>query len=454
MARDYVHWSNNNTVHLPIDELLIGSIRTRSSDSFVTDSSSSATAYSCGIKTLNGAVGVNDDNVPCGTVLEAAKAQGFKTGLVVTSRITHATPASYVAHVWDRDEEANIALQEIGYAHPFGPQVDILMGGGRCFFIPQSESGSCRDDDINALKIAEQKYGFSVFLDRAGFDKKQKLPYLGLFTMGHMSYEIDRDAKKEPSLTEMSIKALDDLYAATKSSKKGFFIMIEASRIDHAGHANDPAGHVYDILEYNNAMKAITQWIDRHSDSPTIMISNADHECGGLTLAGKVLDSSPYYWWAPAALKNATGSTEIIAGKWKSYTGPAPDAYLVELFSKYGVSDPSAEELAAATAAKDKAVTASFVFANALSKRTGANFATTGHSAVDVSLFGYGPGHEDFIGNHDNTEVAFFVANKLKLDLKTISRKLQNEKEWIKDYVLPPAGKAKKSRRSLAMHHH
>lgn len=107
MARDFVHFTNNATSQLPVDELLIGSIRTKSSDSYVTDSAASATAYSCGIKTYNGvccleglghhclypnnaqAIGVNDDIMPCGTVLEAAKAQGYKTGLVVTSRITH-----------------------------------------------------------------------------------------------------------------------------------------------------------------------------------------------------------------------------------------------------------------------------------------------------------------------------------------------------------------------------
>ena len=100
-----------------------------------------------------------------------------------TNQLYQATPASYVAHIWDRDEEAEIALQEIGYTHPFGPQVDILMGGGRCFFMPQSSEGSCRKDNIDALEIAKG-YGYSVFSDRQGFDKKQKLPYLGLFTLG------------------------------------------------------------------------------------------------------------------------------------------------------------------------------------------------------------------------------------------------------------------------------
>lgn len=89
MARDWIHWNDNMTVTMPIDEMMIGQVRTRSSDSYVTDSGSAATAYSCGLKTYNGAIAVDDDAEPCGTVLEAAKLAGFKTGLIVTSRITH-----------------------------------------------------------------------------------------------------------------------------------------------------------------------------------------------------------------------------------------------------------------------------------------------------------------------------------------------------------------------------
>ncbi|KAF8417307.1 alkaline-phosphatase-like protein [Tirmania nivea] len=447
MARDYVHYNNNGTQQLPVDKLLIGSIRTMASDSYVTDSAASASAYSCGIKTYNGAIGVNDDVIPCGTVLEAAKDQGFKTGLVVTSRITHATPASYVAHVWDRDEEAEIALQEIGYTHPFGPQVDILMGGGRCFFIPQSSEGSCRKDNIDALKIAKS-YGYSVFSDRKEFDKKQKLPYLGLFTLDHMSYDIDRDPKKEPSLTEMALKALDDLYAATKYSEKGFFIMVEASRIDHAGHANDPAGHVQDILEYNNAVLAITKWIDKHTDSPTVMISTADHECGGLTIGDN-------YMWLPDALTKSKSSSELVATTWKSYTGPNPDAFLLSLFNKYGVLSPTPEQLAAAKAAKADRLVSNFVFANALSQLLLVNFATLGHTAADVSLLGYGVGHEQFRGNHDNTEVAGFVTRTLGLDLAKITKKLAKEKKWIEERVQAKEGaKVKRGSREHLGHHH
>ncbi|KAF8454376.1 alkaline-phosphatase-like protein [Terfezia claveryi] len=451
MARNYIHYTNNDTQQLPIDKLLIGSIRTMSSDSYVTDSAASASAYSCGLKTYNGAIGVDDDVMPCGTVLEAAKQEGFKTGLVVTSRITHATPASYVAHIWDRDEEAEIALQAIGHTHPFGPQVDILMGGGRCYFMPQSSQGSCRKDDINVLTIAK-KYGYSVFSDMEGFEEKQKPPYLGLFTLDHMSYSIDRDPQKEPSLTEMALKALDDLYAATKHSKKGFFIMVEASRIDHAGHANDAAGHLHDILEYNNVILAITKWIDKHTDSPTLMISTADHECGGLTVGNNIGDN---YMWLPDALTKSKSSSEAAAVTWKSYTGHKPHSFLRSLFHKYGVPKPTSAQLAAARAAKDSPKVSNFVFSAALAELLMVNFATVGHTAADVSLLGYGVGYEQFSGNHDNTEVAGFVTRTLNLDLANITRTLAKHKEWIEKRVKPKKGtKVKRGGREHLAHHH
>lgn len=136
------------------------------------------------------AIGVNDDGQPVGSILEAAKMEGFKTGLVVTSTINHATPACYAAHVADRNSYEKIAEQEIGYSHPLGPQVDILMGGGRCYFKPKSDPTSCRKDNIDLFGFAK-KSGYRVMQDRAAFDELKKgtskaaeLPFIGLFNDG------------------------------------------------------------------------------------------------------------------------------------------------------------------------------------------------------------------------------------------------------------------------------
>ncbi|KAG8723823.1 hypothetical protein FRC12_024423, partial [Ceratobasidium sp. 428] len=230
--------------------LQIGSVRTRSSSSYVTDSSAAATAYSCAIKTFNGAVAIDEKGNPCGTVLEAAKLAGFKTGLVVTSHVTDATPASFASHIWDRNQEDKIAVQLIG-DRPMGRVVDLLFGGGLVYFQPNTTRGSARSDSRDLIGES-QVAGVHTLASRADFDAleggtKATLPMLGLFSSRALAYEIDRDPRVEPSLLEMAQTALESLKRVAASTDKGFFIMIEASKIDFAGHANDLVGHLSEI---------------------------------------------------------------------------------------------------------------------------------------------------------------------------------------------------------------
>jgi alkaline phosphatase len=154
---------------LPLDTILVGSSRTRSSSSLVTDSAAGATAFACVLKTFNAAIGMDKNKNPCGTILEAAKEKGMMTGLVATSRITHATPASFASHVVFRDMEDEIAIQEVGN-YTLGRKVDLMFGGGKCFFLPNSDQNSCRQDNIDVLKLAET-YGWSIGFGRDDFDK-------------------------------------------------------------------------------------------------------------------------------------------------------------------------------------------------------------------------------------------------------------------------------------------
>jgi len=195
-------------------------------------------------------------------------------------------------------------------------------------------------------------------------------------------------------------------------------------------------------------MHSITQWIDRHTDSPTLLISTADHECGGLTVGDN-------YMWLPFALTQAKSSAERTAILWKSYTGPTPDEFLLSLFAKYGVPHPTPKQLAAAKAAKEDPLVSNFVFAKALAALLNVNFATIGHTAADVSLYAYGHGCGSFAGNHDNTEVAAFVTRTLNLDLRNITVRLGKEKKWINEKVkAPKGGKVRRRNDHLAHHHH
>lgn len=274
---------------LVLDQHLIGSSRTRSSSSLITDSAAGATAFSCGMKSYNGAISVLPDHSPCGTVLEAAKKAGYMTGLVVTTRITDATPACFAAHVNLREEEDRIAEQMVG-EYPLGRVVDLMLGGGRCHFLPNTTERSCRADDTDVIKMAQDK-GFSYVSDRTGFDGLNlgsgvKLPLLGLFASTDIPYEVDRGQVNDvfPSLDEMARTALKALSEATKDSDKGFFLMIEGSRIDHAGHGNDPVAQVHEVLAYDKAFASVLDFLDK-DEVDGVLVGTSDHETGGLATA-------------------------------------------------------------------------------------------------------------------------------------------------------------------------
>lgn len=235
LTRSFMQFKNGApfSEQLVIDQHLIGQSRTRSSSSLITDSAAGATAFSCAQKSYNGAISVTPDHEPCGTVLEAAKKAGYMTGLVVTTRITDATPACFAAHVNMRSEEDRIAEQMVG-DYPLGRVVDLMFGGGRCHFLPNTTvHSSCRADDKDVVGMAK-KNGFSYVSDRAGFDSLKggaaiDLPMLGLFADTDIPYEIDRRNENDiyPSLHEMAEAAMKALSDATRDSDKGFFLMIE-----------------------------------------------------------------------------------------------------------------------------------------------------------------------------------------------------------------------------------
>lgn len=292
LTRSFMQYQNGApwSQQLVIDQHMIGQSRTRSSSSLITDSAAGATAFSCAQKSYNGAISVTPDHEPCGTVLEAAKKAGYMTGLVVTTRITDATPACFAAHVNMRQEEDRIAEQMVG-DYPLGRVVDLMFGGGRCHFVPNTTQDlSCRADDRDVVALA-RKNGYNYISDRAAFSDLKlganlDFPMLGLFADGDIPYEIDRrnEDDKYPSLHEMAETAMNALSRATRDSDKGFFLMIEGSRIDHAGHHNDPAAQVHEVLAYDKAFRSVLDFI-KNEKTETVMVSTSDHETGGLATA-------------------------------------------------------------------------------------------------------------------------------------------------------------------------
>lgn len=457
---------------LIIDQHLIGQSRTRSTSSLVTDSAAGATAFSCGEKSYNGAISVLPGFEPCGSVMEAAKRMGYTTGLVVTTRITDATPAVFASHVRRREMEDDIALQMTGETHPLGRVVDLMFGGGRCHFLPNSTDHSCRKDDTDVVELAE-KSGWNYIDSRKQFDNlgtSIELPMLGLFAEGDFPYEIDRryQEKTYPALKEMAKTALDALSAATADSEQGFFIMIEGSRIDHAGHANDPAAQVHEVLAYDQTIAAVLDFIE-DSEVPTLMVSTSDHETGGLATARQLHASYPQYLWYPGVLSNASHSASWAAREYHSHLdtlgSPEPSAldaqakkdtksYLASLASKgLGVHDTSDEELARLLSDPD---IAAYIFADMVSRRAQLGWSTHGHSGADVNIFASnGAWAQDLAGNRENTEVGEFLRRYLgvEAEVERVTAELREKMDVAMLGAVPEEGERLDGQDHLARYH-
>ncbi|KAH7311485.1 putative alkaline phosphatase [Stachybotrys elegans] len=440
LARDYYSITNGegtvarpDTSALGVDTMIVGSVKTQASDNLVTDSAASGTAYACGHKTYNGAISVDDDGLPVASVLEAAYLKGLKTGLVVTSRMSHATPAVYSAHVLYRDSENEIAAQQVGYSHPWGKFVNILIGGGRRHYLPTSQGGR-REDGVNLVNWAVEN-GYNYAADKSEFEEAQEdgilpLPFLGLFTSSDLTYEVDRDVEREPSLLETTIAAIHTLADATKRSCKGYFIMVEASRIDHAAHANDATAHLHETLMYNEVMLWLKNYVEENPD--TQLLSAADHECGGLTL----IDG-----YDPLALARGQNSGDYIRALATNYAGDDLSGFLSDtILPAVGVVDYTEEDLSGwvSIANSEGASAAVNAIYDAFHAVAGINWSTGGHSAADVVLYGHAQGPrqaelERYIGGfRDNTELPGYVARVLDLDLDAATSKLRaNGTNWV-----------------------
>ncbi|MCX7994456.1 MAG: alkaline phosphatase [candidate division WOR-3 bacterium] len=253
---------------------VVGLVNTCAADKLITDSGAGGTALASGIKTNIGAIGVDPSGMPYCTILEACQKIGKSTGLVVTSSITHATPATFAAHVPTRMAESEIAEQLI-YR-----KVNVLLGGGRAFFLPKKIKGSKRSDNRDLIKTAKE-LGYTVVEDKSALMNAKADYLLGLFQMEHM-----KNDPVEPTLAEMTKKAIEIL---TKDPD-GFFLMVEGSQIDWECHANQVGGMIEQVLMFDEAVKAGLEFALK--DSHTIVIVTADHETGGLGITGGMLDGS------------------------------------------------------------------------------------------------------------------------------------------------------------------
>lgn len=253
-----------NKGHLALEKCRhIGFIKTYSSNNYKTDSAAGGTAFACGEKTRNGMIGMGPDSTSLKTILEIAEEHGLSTGLVSTSSITHATPASFIAHEVSRNNYEEIAADFLD------TDIDLFIGGGMNHFAD-------REDGRNLVTELENK-GYTVLNSMEEIENFTGDKLAGLTADGHNP----RYSEGRGDMLPQSVKTATRLLS---QNKKGFFLMAEGSMIDWGGHDNDTEYIVEEMLDFDRAVAAALDFAEK--DGNTLVVVTADHETGGMALQG------------------------------------------------------------------------------------------------------------------------------------------------------------------------
>lgn len=241
----------------------VGLIKTSSSSHRITDSGASGTAYACGQKSYNGSIGVGNDSLPIPNITEVLALRGYKNGLIATSSITHATPAAFFAHSKLRSKEEYIASQLCN------SKIDFFAAGGTQFFNQREDGANYIDSLAN--------YGFSIdtnSLPTTISDYSQKYGFL--LAEKAMPPMIHSRGDFLPQATKLGLEYLS-------KSDSGFFLMVEGSQIDWAGHVNNSEYLLSEMIDFDNAVGEAMDFAEKNGN--TLVIVTADHETGGFALS-------------------------------------------------------------------------------------------------------------------------------------------------------------------------
>jgi alkaline phosphatase len=432
---------------LNVDPLMSGSVKTYMSNSVITGSAAAATAFATGHKTTVRFLGVGpstyspyyDEVVgfltgftptaapfePLESVLEVAKRNGKATGLIATSRITHATPAAYASHIHDRDMDNEIM------EHMVYQDIDVVLGGGKRHLIPTTEGGKRTDGENLIDVLLDRGYQFVETAEQLANAKNKKI--WGMFASSHMGPELDRDDLNatQPSIAEMTAKAIKCL----KKDDDGFFLMVEGSQVDWAGHSNDTAYMVYDFLAFDEAVGEAIRFAK--NDGDTLVLIFPDHNTGALSIGHELSDFPPSYTKTSleAMIDPIKDAEMTIQGLLYEVPLPATRGGVIATFTALhgpywadGWVDEEGIDHAQYVADQLNGVGPYYGY-YPISKYLSANmtdygWTTQGHTGEDVPLWSYGPDRP--VGTFDNTELAKICADAFDF-------KLRGSKAW-KEY--------------------
>ncbi|NOT33895.1 MAG: alkaline phosphatase, partial [Candidatus Eisenbacteria bacterium] len=292
-----------------------------------------------------------------------------------------------------------IAAQEVEQ------NIELLLGAGARHFIPVA-SGGHRTDSRNLLD-EQRRRGVTVVQDVGALRRLGPGPVLGLFANSHLDYVLDADPTTRPSLSEMTRVAL----ARLSSDPDGFFLMIEGSRIDHAGHDNDAATAAHEVLEFDDAFHVALEFARRNPH--TLIVVTADHETGGLSL-GRAVDGTSHYAWHPEVLRRVRRSSESMAARID-----AGAELTAVLRSDAGISDLGVAERTQLRAIKGAALASAI--SELVSRRALVGWTTRGHTAVDVPVWAFGAGAGQLRGSRPHAALGRLIARLAGLEIGTLT---------------------------------
>ncbi|XP_059170470.1 alkaline phosphatase-like [Physella acuta] len=393
-----------------------GLSRTYSVDHQITDSAASGTAYLTGVKTNSGLLGLSAAAVrkQCNStagasvdsILRWSLQEGKSAGIVTTARVTHASPGASYAHSADRDWESDrhipadqkncedIALQLISR----NSDIHVVLGGGRAAFYPEdfedpdpnpsfNTSKDSRTDGRNLIQewksyMTSQGLKHKFVFNKTGFNDVTAANtdfLLGLFSQDHMSYELNRDATKEPSLSEMTEKAISIL----RKNPKGFFLFVEGGRIDHGHHASLAVHALHETVAFAQAVQTATTLTDQLD---TLTVVTADHShvmsiAGYATRGNPILGLSDSDQKVPSlATLDKKPYTTLLYGTGPGYRETRPNITLENTADKRYISQSAVP----------------------MSKET--------HGGEDVGIFAQGPQSFLYTGVHEQNYIPMVMA--------------------------------------------
>lgn len=361
----------------------------------IPDSAATATSMASGIKTYNGAIGVNLEQEEVKTILEVAKDQERSTGLVATSQINHATPAAFGSHDVSRHNYNDIADDYFDERINGNHKIDVLLGGGTSYFIRE---------DRNLVEEFKQD-GYTYVDTKEEMLEAENDQLIGLFAPKGMPKALDR-TEEDPSLNEMTQTALEKL----SGDKDGFFLMVEGSQIDWAGHDNDVVSAMSEMRDFEKAFQTAIDFAKK--DEHTLVVTTADHSTGGISIG-----RDGEYVFNPEVINAAERTPDYMAQQ------IAEGEDVEQVLNEYTGLELTVEEITAVEEAAQPVDGSVDVVAvdNAIEHiydvRSGTGWTTGGHTGVDVNVYAFGPQMDEFSGLNENSETGqklFEVLNAVK----------------------------------------